>query len=290
MSTFLSAHDDTSDVSDLRAWSEQHLIAAAKTGRRIPTTDALDSFTDSYNKLIQIRMVMFIKRLLFMFLFVAGLSSFGGTALAQAVPQQFVVTYVEFKPADTKAGARLLEELAARAKDSSGVVNFDVLQEIDRPNFFALFEVWTSAQAFSAFQSSSVTEAILPQLTNLLEAPLDERLANLLAGTVPINSQHAKARQIFVITHVDSDPQFVPQITPLLNAFVNDSLNDSGVQSFALLSQTPTPNHFQLAETFADQQAFDAHVSAQHTVEFRNATTGFLGAPYDERLYQFVKQ
>jgi len=233
---------------------------------------------------------MFIKRLLFMFLLIAVLSSFGGRALAQAAPQQFVVTYVEFKPADTKAGARLLEELAERAEASSGVVNFDVLQQTDRPNFFALFEVWTSAQAFSDFQSSSATQAILPQLTNLLEAPLDERLANLLAGTVPTHSQHAEARQIFVITHVDSDPQFVPQIGPLLDTFVNDSLSDSGVQSFALLSQTPTPNHFQLVETFADRQSFDAHVSAQHTVDFRNSTTGFLGAPYDERLYQFVKQ
>ena len=231
---------------------------------------------------------MFIKRLLFMFLLIAVLSSFGGTALAQAAPQQFVVTYTEFKPADTKAGAQLLEELAARAEASSGVVNFDVLQQIDRPNFFALFEVWTSAQAFSDFQGSSAAQAILPQLTNLLEAPLDERLANLLAGTVPTLSQHAEARQIFVITHVDSDPQFVPQIGPLLDTFVNDSLNDSGIQSFALLSQTPTPNHFQLVETFANQQAFDAHVSAQHTVEFRDNTTGFLGAPYDERLYQLV--
>ena len=36
VSTFLSAHDDTSELSDLRAWSEQQLIAAAKTGRRAP--------------------------------------------------------------------------------------------------------------------------------------------------------------------------------------------------------------------------------------------------------------
>jgi quinol monooxygenase YgiN len=235
-------------------------------------------------------MIMLIKRWLFLFLFLAVLSSLGGIALAQSVPQQFVVTYVEFKPADTKAGAQMLEKLTASAEDSSGVVDFDVLQQIDRPNFFALFEVWASAQAFSDFQSSSAAQAILTQLTHLLEAPLDERLANLLAGTVPTRSQHAGARQIVVITHVDSDPQFVGQIVPLLDTFVNDSLSDSGVQTFALLSQTPTQNHFQLVETFADLQAFNAHVSVQHTVEFRNSTTGFLGAPYDERLYRSKKR
>ena len=36
VSTFLSAHDDTSAVNDLRAWSEEQLIAAAKSGRRAP--------------------------------------------------------------------------------------------------------------------------------------------------------------------------------------------------------------------------------------------------------------
>ncbi len=233
---------------------------------------------------------MFTKRLLFLFLLPAVLSSFDGRALAQSVQQQFVVTYVEFKPADANVGAQMLEELAANAKASSGVVNFDVLQQIDRPNFFALFEVWTTTQAFSDFQNSSSTQAVLVQLPDVLEAPLDQRLGNLLAGTVPSGSQHAETSQVFVITHVDSDPQFVGQITPLLDAFVKDSRQDSGVQTFAVLSQTPTPNHFQLVESFADLQAFDAHVSAQHTVEFRNSTAAFLGAPYDERLYQFVNR
>jgi RNA polymerase sigma-70 factor, ECF subfamily len=36
MSTFFSAHSDAAAVSDLRAWSEEQLIAAAKTGRRAP--------------------------------------------------------------------------------------------------------------------------------------------------------------------------------------------------------------------------------------------------------------
>jgi RNA polymerase sigma-70 factor (ECF subfamily) len=36
VSTFLSAHDETSELSDLRAWSEQQLITAAKSGRRAP--------------------------------------------------------------------------------------------------------------------------------------------------------------------------------------------------------------------------------------------------------------
>jgi RNA polymerase sigma-70 factor (ECF subfamily) len=35
-STFFSLQSDAAAISDLRAWSEEHLIAAAKTGRRAP--------------------------------------------------------------------------------------------------------------------------------------------------------------------------------------------------------------------------------------------------------------
>ncbi|HTF62521.1 MAG TPA: antibiotic biosynthesis monooxygenase [Edaphobacter sp.] len=140
---------------------------------------------------------------MFVFLLVAALSSFARPAGAQL---QYVVVYVEFKPADAKAGERVLDELASQALASVGVIRFDVLHQVDRRNFFALFEIWSSAQ------------------------------------------------------------------------------------TFALISQAGTTNHFQLIEVFANQQAFDAHVSAQHTLDFRNDIQPFIGAPYDERLYHFANR
>src|SRR4051812_38214574 len=234
-------------------------------------------------------MIMFFKRLAFVLLIVSVLFSVVDTAVAQSEPQQFVVVYVEFKPADARAGGDVLQQLDVHARDSAGVIRFDVLQQNDRPNFFALFEVWSNAQTFEDFQNSSTTQAILTQLTPLLEAPLDQRPGNLLTSTVNPRSKHARGRQIFVITHVDVDPQFVGQARPLLDTFVNESLNDPEVQTFALLSQTPTPNHFQLVETFANLKAFETHLSAQHTVDFRTNIDPLLGAPYDERLYEFDK-
>jgi quinol monooxygenase YgiN len=226
----------------------------------------------------------------FVILLVAALASFGRPAGAQTGQLQSVVTYVEFKPADTKTGGRVLDDLASQGLASDGVIRFDVLQQVDRRNFFVLFETWSSAQTFAAFQSSSATQALFAQLTPLLEAPLDERDGNLLAGTVNPPSGHASSNQIFVITHVDVDPQFVGQALPVLDTFVSDSASDPGVETFALLSQSPTANHFQLVEVFAGQHAFDAHVSAQHTVDFRTALLPFIGAPYDERLCHFTNR
>jgi quinol monooxygenase YgiN len=225
---------------------------------------------------------------MFVFLLVAALSSFAGPAGAQSDPEQFVVVYVEFKPADTKAGEQVLDDLASQGLASAGAIRFDVLHQVDRRNFFALFEIWSSAETLAAFENSPATQAILTQLAPLLEAPLDERDGVLLAETVNPRSRHADSRRVFVITHVDVDPQFVDQALPALDTFVSDSASDPGVQTFVLLSQTPTPNHFQLVEVFANQQAFDAHVSAQHTLDFRNDIQPFIGAPYDERLYHFA--
>jgi len=226
----------------------------------------------------------------FVFLLAAVLSMVAGPVWAQPAPQQYVVIYVEFKPADAKAGSRLLDDLASHGLASAGVIRFDVLQQIDRPNFFALFEIWSNAQTYAAYKASSGTQAILTQLASLLGAPLDERDGNLLEGSVTPRSGHAQARQIFVITHLDIIPTFVDQARPVLNTFVADSADDPGVQTFAMLSWTPTTNHFQLIEVFANQQAYDALVSAQHTVDFRQDLQPTIGAPYDERLYQFVNR
>jgi quinol monooxygenase YgiN len=205
---------------------------------------------------------------------------------AWADTQQYVVVYGEFKPANTNAGSGVLEDLATQAL-ASGAVRFNVLQQLDRPNFFALFEIWSSQQAYDAFLTSPDTQAIFVQLAALLQAPLDERDGNLIEGSVTPRDSHAAARQLFVITHVDIIPTFLVPAKLLLLQFVADSASDPGVQTFAMLSWDDITNHFQLIEVFANQQAFDAHVSAQHTVIFRNSLQPFIGAPIDERLYQF---
>jgi hypothetical protein len=83
---------------------------------------------------------------MFVFLLVAALSSFAGPAEAQPDQLQYVVVYVEFKPVDTKAGGRVLDDLASQGPASVGVIRFDVLHQVDRRNFFPLFEIWSSAQ------------------------------------------------------------------------------------------------------------------------------------------------
>ncbi len=99
---------------------------------------------------------------------------------------------------------------------------------------------------------------------------------------------NVRADGVVIVTHLDIIPPFVDQALPVLLAFVQDSQNDPGVVVFKMISWTPTTNHFQLIEVFESQKAFDAHVSADHTIAFRRDIQAFIGAPYDERLYRFT--
>jgi quinol monooxygenase YgiN len=99
-----------------------------------------------------------------------------GPARAQ---EQFVVTYVEFLPADEDRGEELLEQLAALGR-RNGAVSFTANQEIQRPNFFVLLEIWQNANARQAFENLGQTQVLLSRIQPLLECLFDERPGTLI--------------------------------------------------------------------------------------------------------------
>jgi len=103
-------------------------------------------------------------------------------------------------------------------------------------------------------------------------------------------SENIKAKGIVVVTHLDIIPPFVDQARPVLNRFVDDSRRDPGVIVFKMISWDPTTNHFQLIEVFESENAYEEHISLPHTIQFRRDIQQFIGAPYDERLYEYVNQ
>jgi quinol monooxygenase YgiN len=112
-------------------------------------------------------------------LFALALLAFSAHGPARADQQQFVVTYVEFLPADEDRGGEFLEQLAALGR-ANGSVSFTANQEIQRANFFVLIEIWNDATSRQAFENLPQTMALLAQIQPLLEAPLDERPGTLI--------------------------------------------------------------------------------------------------------------
>jgi quinol monooxygenase YgiN len=95
----------------------------------------------------------------------------------------------------------------------------------------------------------------------------------------------AQDPRIYVVTHVDLMPNYAADGAKLLKQFAIDSHNDKGSVRFEVLGEPTRKNHFTIVSVWENQAAFDSHVEASHTREFREKVQPMLGGPLDERLH-----
>jgi quinol monooxygenase YgiN len=221
----------------------------------------------------------------FLSLLVLALASTFGPSWAIA-EEQYAITYVELQPRQANVGRTLLDRLTFDSLDIAGVINFSSVRQIGRANKFILVGRWTSPEAYQAYKLSPTWTTFFARVQPLLVAPLDERPGFLLKGGEP--GPRGWTTGVVIVTHLDIIPNFVDQAVPVLRKFVEESQSDPGVVVFKMLSWTPTTNHFQLVEVFETQRAFDDHITAPHTIAFRQAIQAFIGAPYDERVLNYT--
>jgi quinol monooxygenase YgiN len=91
--------------------------------------------------------------------------------------------------------------------------------------------------------------------------------------------------KIYVVTHVDIVPPNTAEGTKLVQQYVADSRKDKGVVDIEASAQISRVNHISIVEVWQNQKAFDEHVAAEHTRQFRKQIDPMLGSPYDERLH-----
>ena len=91
--------------------------------------------------------------------------------------------------------------------------------------------------------------------------------------------------RIYVVTHVDFAPPNSAAGTKLVQQYLADSRKDKGLVRIEAGAQVSRLNHISIVEVWQNQKAFDEHVAAAHTKEFRRQIDPMLGSPYDERLH-----
>jgi quinol monooxygenase YgiN len=92
----------------------------------------------------------------------------------------YVVTHVDVAPTGLGQAEGILRKFAADSRKMPGCVRFELLQQSDRNNHFALVEVWQDQAAFDAFTAADQTRQFRTQIQPLLGSPFDERLHHLL--------------------------------------------------------------------------------------------------------------
>jgi quinol monooxygenase YgiN len=209
------------------------------------------------------------------------------SARAQNKTAVYVITYVDVMPNAAASGAALLEGYRDVARKENGNLRFDVLQEIARPNRFAMVQVWADDGAREAHANAAMTGAFGEKLKAIENAPPDVRLNGGLF-VEPAKSKSPPGA-VYVVTHVDVVPPSKDTCISLLQAMSVDTPKDPGNISYEVLQQASRPNHFTVVEAWANRKALDAHAMAEHTRAFRNKLLPMGGALYDERFYKLLR-
>jgi quinol monooxygenase YgiN len=108
---------------------------------------------------------------------------------------------------------------------------------------------------------------------------------------IPASAQEkapARAGALYVVTYIDVFPNFTDDTVKALRQFATDSRKDPGSIRFEFLQDVMRTNHFSIVEVWQSRQAYDAHLTQEHSKRFREKIQPGLGSPFDERLYNLM--
>jgi quinol monooxygenase YgiN len=196
----------------------------------------------------------------------------------------FIATYVDVMPNSLDSAERLLDRYREASRRDEGNLRFQVLQEISRPNRFAIVEAWKDKAALDAHVAADHTHTFREKLKTIQNAPYDERINNLLYSGQDATENRRSA--VYVVTHVDVVPPAKDDCMALLKNMSADTAKDPGNIGYLVLQQANRANHFTVFEKWTGMKAAEAHAMADHTRAFREKLVPIAGALYDERFYK----
>src|ERR1041384_1136518 len=182
----------------------------------------------------------------------------------------YVATYVEVLPNAVKDATALLKQYRDATRKDAGNQRAEVVHEANRPTRFVVLTIWGDQKAFDAHGKATHTGQFRDKLKAVHAAPYDERVGN---GMAVAAKDSLKNGSVVVVTHVDVPPPSKDKVVPMLPQ----------------LAEARRPNPFTGVEAWADQKAYDGHVLAAHTRQFRDKLGPMSGALYDERLFRPVE-
>jgi quinol monooxygenase YgiN len=206
-------------------------------------------------------------------------------ALAQAPDNQpaYGVTYIEVTPSAEATAADLLRQVAAASRKEAGNLRYEVVQDIERRNQFAILETWHDMKAIEAHGAGANMKQFREKLDPLRTGFYDERLdTGIDVGPVPAP---AGKSAIYVVTHVDVTGPFKDEAIVMMKKLAAAGRLEPGAQRFDVWQQANRLNHFTMVELWKDQAALDAHGQAPAARQFREQVGHMMGALYDDRRY-----
>jgi hypothetical protein len=200
----------------------------------------------------------------------------------------YIVSYFEVNPQNSLLVVKLLKQLSLQSSKEKGNQRFEVLQQMDRPDHFAVLEAWISQDALTAHQNLISTTNFKENLKPLLRSTYDERPHTALE-VGPVSPSQKNKNDLYAITHVDIVPTLKEQGVTLVKNITKVSRGDFGQSRYEALTQNSRPNHMTIVEIWSSKASNDAHQISEHKKEFRASLSTMSGSLYDERFYKLLQ-
>jgi quinol monooxygenase YgiN len=110
-------------------------------------------------------------------------------------------------------------------------------------------------------------------------------LAMVLTPIMSTPPALAQEGPVYVVNYIDVAPTAGSAATALLRQLAAASRKDDGNSRFEILQRTTPSNQFAIVSTWKDQKAYDAHLAAAHTKEFREKIKPHLISAIDDRTH-----
>ena len=215
-----------------------------------------------------------------------GLALVSSVTMHANAQEVYVVSYIDAAPAARATVANALKQLATASRKDDGNIRYEILQRTAPQNQFAAVSIWKSQAAYDAHAASAHNKDFREkQKPNLISA-IDDRLH----GGMEIAAGDPKIAPgaVFVVTHVDVPPPRKDECIVALKALTADSRKEANAARFEVFQQSSRPNHFTVVEVWKGDKAYETHITAPHTIKFRDTLTPMSGALYDERTYKVL--
>jgi quinol monooxygenase YgiN len=110
-------------------------------------------------------------------------------------------------------------------------------------------------------------------------------LAMTLTPIASIESVRAQDAAVYIVSYIDVEPKARGSAVGALRQLANASRKDDGNMRFEVLQRTAPSNQFAIVAIWKDQKAYEGHLAAAHTKEFREKIKPSLISLIDDRVH-----
>ena len=194
------------------------------------------------------------------------------------------VTALDVAPGAASQGVALLKQYRDGALKQSGNMGVTLLQEVDWPNRFIIFDAWKDQAAYDANEQAAHAAQLRDKLKALGGAPYDRRDYHVIS--VGSAQPAAGSDIVYMQLHLDVFPPGIEPTLAAARAVAEAARKGEGNLRYDVVKSVKAPlSHTTLLAAWQNRKAFEAYENSAYARQFRDAVGPLLGSPFDDRLY-----